>query len=59
MEWRLYSVRWTLLNHVKTGLTLNAYKNLPDDMKKKYSLVLAGGKGWLDEELNKLIEDLA
>jgi alpha-1,3-rhamnosyl/mannosyltransferase len=39
--------------------TLNAYKNLPAEIKKKYSLVLAGGKGWLDDELNKMIEDLA
>ena len=33
-----------------TGV-LDAYELLPDDMKQKYALVLAGGKGWLDEEL--------
>lgn len=28
---------------------INAYKNLPSDIKGKYSLVLAGGKGWKTE----------
>jgi len=39
--------------------TLDAYKKLPDEIKNKYSLVLVGGKGWLDEELNEKIEALS
>jgi glycosyltransferase involved in cell wall biosynthesis len=33
---------------------LRAYSLLPDDLQKKYQLVLAGGKGWLDEEIDAL-----
>jgi len=35
---------------------LNSYRALPEAIKQKYTLVLAGGKGWLDEEINQLIE---
>jgi len=34
---------------------LKSYRALPDVVKKQYKLVLAGGKGWLDEEINQLI----
>lgn len=30
---------------------LDAYAGLPAELKQKYGLVLAGGKGWLDESL--------
>lgn len=36
---------------------LNSYCALPEVIRQKYTLVLAGGKGWLDEEINQLIED--
>jgi glycosyltransferase involved in cell wall biosynthesis len=32
-----------------TGL-IEAYAGLPEDLRKQHSLVLAGGKGWKDEE---------
>ncbi len=36
-----------------TGI-IRAYQALPSATKNKYQLVLAGGKGWLDEEIDKL-----
>jgi len=38
---------------------LNAFSQLPEDIKKKYALVLAGGKGWLDGELLEKYENLS
>ncbi len=35
---------------------VKAYLNLPVPMRKEYSLILAGGKGWKDESLLRLIE---
>lgn len=37
---------------------LEAYEQLPKPIRVKYSLVLAGGKGWLDESIIKTIERL-
>ena len=34
-----------------------AYKNLPEAQRRKYSLVLTGGKGWLDDPIAEAIED--
>lgn len=31
---------------------LHAYSSLPADLQSRYQLVLAGGKGWLDDEIN-------
>lgn len=36
---------------------IRSYNFLPNHIKKKYHLVLAGGKGWLDKEINKLIQN--
>lgn len=36
---------------------LRAYLGLPIELQKQYQLVLAGGRGWLDEEISKLLED--
>jgi glycosyltransferase involved in cell wall biosynthesis len=38
---------------------LNAYEKLPDDLKKNYTLVLAGGKGWLDDEIDSKIKEMS
>ena len=37
---------------------LNAFDKLPEELKRKYALVLAGGKGWLDGELEKKYGEL-
>ena len=37
---------------------LNAYALLPTALRQKYALVLAGGKGWLDEPTLQLIASL-
>jgi glycosyltransferase involved in cell wall biosynthesis len=37
---------------------LNAYAALPVRIQKEYGLVLAGGKGWLNEEIHKRTEEL-
>lgn len=37
---------------------IRAYRSLPGDLRKRYQLVLAGGKGWLDEEINQLANSL-
>ena len=37
---------------------LGAYEKLPKDMREKYSLVIAGGKGWNDEEILQKLNDL-
>lgn len=37
---------------------LESYYNLPEELKKKYKVVLAGGKGWLDEDINAWCEKL-
>jgi glycosyltransferase involved in cell wall biosynthesis len=37
---------------------VKSYSSLPSHIKDKYKLVLAGGKGWLDEEINQAIESL-
>lgn len=36
---------------------IQAYKKTPPELQKKYPLVLVGNKGWLYEELLKLIND--
>jgi glycosyltransferase involved in cell wall biosynthesis len=33
---------------------LNAYIQLPKSIQKSYQIVLAGGKGWLDEEIDQI-----
>jgi glycosyltransferase involved in cell wall biosynthesis len=38
---------------------LDAFNRLPEDLKDKYALVLVGGKGWLDDELQLLFDELA
>ncbi len=38
---------------------LNAFEQLPSKIKEKYSLVLVGGKGWLDDDIEKKYQDLA
>lgn len=40
-----------------TGI-IESYKKLSSKHKDKYKLVLAGGKGWLDEDINMLINSL-
>jgi alpha-1,3-rhamnosyl/mannosyltransferase len=35
---------------------LQAYQRLPDGLRAAYPLVLAGGKGWLSEDLHALID---
>lgn len=35
---------------------IQAYASLPDDVKKKYSLVLVGARGWQDEDIMSLVE---
>jgi len=37
---------------------LKAYEKLPADLKKSHSLVLAGGRGWNDDEIQKEIARL-
>lgn len=37
---------------------LNAYAALPASVRKEYGLVLAGGKGWLNEEIHARTEEL-
>lgn len=39
--------------------TLNAFELLPESIKNSHSLVLVGGKGWLDGELESKYEQLA
>jgi glycosyltransferase involved in cell wall biosynthesis len=38
---------------------LDAYAQLPKDLRGKYSLVLAGGKGWKNEEIYRRIKELS
>jgi glycosyltransferase involved in cell wall biosynthesis len=38
------------------GTLVRAYMNLPETVKNQYSLVLAGGKGWLNTDIDVLIE---
>lgn len=37
---------------------LKAFDSLPDSTKEKYTLVLAGGKGWLDGEIQEVYEKI-
>lgn len=37
---------------------VRAYQQLPAALRERYQLVLAGGKGWLDEEINAVIEGM-
>lgn len=37
---------------------LNAYADLPPALQQKYRLVLAGGKGWLDETIQSRLSEL-
>lgn len=37
---------------------LRAYLLLPQELRDKYQLVLAGGKGWLDDEINQVAATL-
>ncbi len=36
---------------------IRVYNQLPDEIRNKYQLVLAGGKGWLDEDIELLIKN--
>jgi glycosyltransferase involved in cell wall biosynthesis len=38
---------------------LRAFAETPDEFNQKYALVLAGGKGWLDDEINALYDQLS
>jgi glycosyltransferase involved in cell wall biosynthesis len=38
------------------GTLVRAYMNLPQHVKNHYSLVIAGGKGWLNSDIDVLIE---
>ena len=38
---------------------LNAYSQLPADIKESHTLVLAGGKGWLDGEISVKYEEIS
>ncbi|MBA3758506.1 glycosyltransferase family 4 protein [Candidatus Saccharibacteria bacterium] len=40
------------------GALLSAYEQLSDKLKSNYALVLAGGKGWNDQEILEKIEEL-
>jgi glycosyltransferase involved in cell wall biosynthesis len=37
---------------------LESYVQLPEDLRNSYSLVLAGGKGWLDDEIKNRLDEL-
>ncbi|GIF25436.1 glycosyl transferase family 1 [Paractinoplanes tereljensis] len=37
---------------------LDAYAKLPAEVREKYSLVLAGGKGWLDQDIKNRLDEL-
>lgn len=37
---------------------MRAYEQLPEDIRRRYSLVIAGGKGWKDEEILKTLSAL-
>lgn len=37
---------------------LEAYEALPNKIKKQYSLVIAGGKGWLNDAIHRKIDQL-
>ena len=37
---------------------MRAYALLPQEARDQYSLVLAGGKGWNDAEINEVLDDL-
>lgn len=37
---------------------LEAYEKLPTELSKRYALVLVGGDGWLNEQINEKIENL-
>lgn len=37
---------------------LDAYQQLPDDIRSAHSLVIGGGKGWKDDEILAMIEKL-
>jgi glycosyltransferase involved in cell wall biosynthesis len=38
------------------GTLVRAYMNLPERVKNHYSLVIAGGKGWMNSDIELLIE---
>ncbi len=38
---------------------LDAFSNLSNKLKDEYVLVLAGGRGWLDEDIQKRLDDLS
>ena len=38
------------------GTLVKAYMHLPEKVKNQYSLVIAGGKGWLNSDIGALIE---
>lgn len=38
---------------------LDAYAELPVELRERYQLVLAGGKGWLDSRIRERLEELA
>lgn len=41
------------------GTLVRAYVNLPENIKTQHPLVIAGGKGWLNVEIDALIESQA
>ncbi len=41
------------------GTLIRAYVNLPENVKKRCPLVVAGGKGWLNSDIDALIESQA
>jgi glycosyltransferase involved in cell wall biosynthesis len=41
------------------GTLVRAYVNLPENVKNQHPLVIAGGKGWLNSDIDALIESQA
>jgi glycosyltransferase involved in cell wall biosynthesis len=41
------------------GTLIRAYVDLPDAVKKQHPLIIAGGKGWLNADIDELIESQA
>jgi alpha-1,3-rhamnosyl/mannosyltransferase len=46
----------TLEPRKRIGYLLQAYRRLPDALRRRYPLVLAGGSGWLSDELRTAID---
>lgn len=49
----------TLEPRKNLGVALQAYRRLPATMRQQYPLILIGMKGWLSNELDKNLKDMA